>query len=250
MSPQTLFIIEWLNNNQGILAVVLFVITAIFGWFSGIFSALRRKPKFKLRVIDGPTFVTVMGTGRQFNNYTAHRTAIAIYLRITNTGSAPADIDNISIGYHWALQPFSKLWLKYSLGWFWLEQQAIAISDFQTSIGEHTKFYPFLTQHSVISGGRAETYLDVGRSTNGVVYFEQPESFGGCFPYSFKHNVKILIRVTDSFGGKHTRRFKIPRVTLSEARKYNPSFGLTFSILNGEEEPVELVTDHHGNLRS
>ena len=240
---------DWLNNNQGILAIILFAITAVYGWFSGIFSALRRKPNFKLRIIDGPTFVTVLGTGRQQETYVTHRTSVAIYLNITNVGSAPAGIDNVSIGYHWSLKPFSKLWLRYSLGWFWLKNQSIAITDFQVKIGGHIKYYPFLVQNSSISGSHAETYLEIGQATNGVVYFEQPESFGGCFPHAFKQKVKILVQVTDSFGGKHRRKFWIPRVNLKEARTYNPSFGLTLSTLNGEAEPLELDTDQHGNLR-
>ncbi|CAD7040469.1 hypothetical protein RHAB21_03051 [Pseudorhizobium halotolerans] len=248
MPPYVLSATEWLNNNQGILALALFAISAAYGWLSGIFSGLRRKPKFRLRVIDGPTFVTVMSTHGQQNGYATHRTAISIYLRVTNIGSAPADIDSVCVGYHWALRPFSKLWLKYSLGWFWLEQQAVAITDFQIQIGTNTKYYPFLTQVSAVSGARSETYLDVGRSTNGVVYFEQPESFGGCFPRSVGGKVRLAIKVTDSFGGQHIKKFWIPRVTLAEARKFNPTFGLTLSTLRGDREPTEPDTDNHGNL--
>ncbi len=248
MPPYLLSATEWLNNNQGILALALFAISATYGWLSGIFSALQRKPQFRLRVIDGPTFVTVMNTNRQQNGYATHRTAISVYLQVTNIGSAPADIDSVSVGYHWSLRPFSKLWLKYGLGWFWLEQQAVAITDFQAEIGTNIKYYPFLTQVSAVSGARSEIYLDVGRSTNGVVYFEQSESFGGCFPHSVLGKVRLSIRVTDSFGGKHMKRFWVPRLTLAEARKFNPTFGLTLSTLHGEREPTEPETDHHGNL--
>lgn len=47
---------KWSNDNQGIVSVAIFVFTIVFGWATGIFSALRRKPKFKLSLIDGPTF--------------------------------------------------------------------------------------------------------------------------------------------------------------------------------------------------
>ena len=37
----------------------------------------------------------------------------------------------------------------------------------------------------------------------------------------------VKVRVIDSFGGTHTKRFWLPVVTLEEARKYNPAFGTT-----------------------
>jgi len=225
-------IIKILNDNQGIVSVIIFAITIIFGWVSGIFSALMRKPKFKMSLIVGPTFCCTYKTGNTFNGFDAHRTCIALYLNIANIGSAASSIEKISIGYHWHLKPFSIQWLKFAIGWFWLDEQTIALDDFQIKIGERIKVYPFLIQQNSLSPNRSSTFLDVGRSTNGVVYFEQRESWGGCLPFCNQGKVSIKLKVTDTFGKAHTKSFKIPFFDLEEARKYNPTFGTTHFELN------------------
>jgi hypothetical protein len=39
---------KWSNDNQGVVSIAIFAATLLFGWASGTFSALRRKPKFKI----------------------------------------------------------------------------------------------------------------------------------------------------------------------------------------------------------
>ncbi|WP_429163970.1 hypothetical protein [Aeromonas rivipollensis] len=231
----------WTNENQGVLSVALFVITVIFGWFSGIFSALRRKPKFKIETIPGPTFCCTYLTGNKYQEYDAHQTAIAIYLHISNIGAAPSSIHKVRVGYHWNLIPWSMLWLKNAIGWFWIEHQAVALTDFQVEIGDNIKVYPFLTQKNHLSPARPVSFLEIGQSINGVVYFEQPESWGGCLPKSKKQLVKIKVEVTDVFGGRHKATIKVPAVTLEEARKYNPEFGNTLSKINNSEPAKDEV---------
>lgn len=225
----------WTNENQGVLTVALFIVTIIFGWFSGIFSALRRKPKFKIETIPGPTFSCTYLTGNKHNEYDAQQTAIAIYLYISNIGAAPSSIHKIRIAYHWNLTPWSLIWLKNTIGWFWIEHQAVAITDFQTRIGDSIKVYPFLTQKNYLSPAKSKTFLEVGQSTNGVVYFEQPESWGGCLPKSDKQQVKVKIEITDVFSRRHKATVKIPAVSLEEARKYNPEFGNTLLSIQSTE---------------
>jgi hypothetical protein len=72
---------------------------------------------------------------------------------------------------------------------------------------------------------------------NGVVYFEQSDSWGGCFPKVQNSRVRIKVRVLDTFGNKYTNTFWIPSVTLAEARKYNPAFGKTRAELHGKPLP-------------
>ncbi len=225
----------WLNDNQGVVGVAIFLATAIFGWASGIFSALRKRPNFKVSLIEGPTFCCTYHTGKMHGQYEAHRTGIALYLSIANVGSAASSIENISVGYHWHLRPFSLLWLKYAVGWFWLDKQAVALEDFQVAIGKNIKVYPFLTQRHHLSPAQADTFLEVGRSTNGVVYFEQAESWGRCFPSIRNGHVQLKVRIQDVFESKHTFTFKVPAVSLEEARKYCPAFGMTFLELHGEQ---------------
>jgi hypothetical protein len=231
----------WTNENQGILSVALFIVTVIFGWFSGIFSALRRKPKFKIDTIPGPTFSCTYLTGNKHHEYDVHQTAIAIYLHISNVGAAPSSIHKIRIAYHWNLTPWSLLWLKNSIGWFWIEHQAVALTDFQARIGDSIKVYPFLTQKNYLSPAKSETFLEIGQSTNGVVYFEQSESWGGCFPKSHKQQVQVKIEVSDVFGGRHKTTVKIPAVSLEEAIKYNPEFGNTLFNINSAESTSNEV---------
>ena len=47
---------KWFNDNQGVVSLSIFVATLVLGWVSGVFSALRRKLKFRLSLIAGPTF--------------------------------------------------------------------------------------------------------------------------------------------------------------------------------------------------
>ena len=78
------------NENQGVLAIGLFVLTILLGWTSGIFKALRRKPDLKMWTLPRPTFACVFGTGRKHNGYDAHSTGIALYLRISNSSDIPS----------------------------------------------------------------------------------------------------------------------------------------------------------------
>ena len=88
-----------LNENQGVLTVVLFVLTILIGWISGIFKAILRKPNLKIRVLPGPTFACVFGTGGNHNGYDTHSTGIALYLNISNVGLSPTEITQIKVGY-------------------------------------------------------------------------------------------------------------------------------------------------------
>jgi hypothetical protein len=230
---------KWLNDNQGVVGVAIFVATLALGWVSGIFSALRRRPKFKLSLIEGPTFCCTYQIGKLHGQHEVHRTGIALYLVLANVGSAASSIENISIGYHWHLRPFSVNWLRYTIGWFWLTNQSAALEDFQSKIGENTKVYPFLTQANFLSPARSETYLAVGKSTNGVVYFEQSNSWGGCFPTVRDGRVQVKVQVRDVFGKNHSAVFWVPAVTFEAARSFNPSFGKTLAELHGEPLPFD-----------
>ena len=230
---------DWVNANQGVVTIAIFMVTLALGWASGILTALRRKPKFKLSVLDGPTFCCTYPIGNKHGNFECHRTGIAIYLAVANIGSAASSIENISIGYHWNLRPFSLQWLRYSLGWFWLRNQVAALADFQVNIGENIKVYPFLTQKSTLMPSESTTYLEAGHSRNGVVYFEQSDSWGGCFPIVRNGVVAIKVRVFDVFGKEHAAKFNVPSVALEEARKYNPAFGKTLAELHGAPLPFD-----------
>lgn len=227
-------IASWLNDNQGVVSVALFVVALFLGWTTGIFRALRRKPRFRLSLTPGPTFCCTYPTGKKHGDFEVHRTAIALYLTVTNVGSAASTIQDVMVAYHWHLRPVSLQWLRYTIGWFWLKHQAVALNDFHVYIGGGIKVFPFLTQRNSLSSGEKSTFLDVGQASNGVVYFEQDDSWGGCFPTVQKGHVRIKISVRDVFGKSHTAKFLVPSVSLSEARRFNPAFGQTFAEMRGE----------------
>ena len=214
-----------------------------------MFKSLRSRPELRIEVIPGPTFVCVFGKGGKHKGYDTHSTGIALYLRVSNVGALPTSITSIKVGYHWKISPCRlKYWIRYRVGWFYLEAPTVSLADFQALIGENLKIYPFLLQRSAISGESSETYLEPGRSTNGVVYFEQSESWGGCFPASRRYRTKIRIVVSDTFGRQYGLTSKVDRVGLEAARRYNPKFGTTLSELHGETAPTEPMLDRNGNL--
>ena len=238
-----------LNENQGVLTLLLFIITLVLGWISGLFETLRQRPRLSVELIDGPTFCCTFPTGRQFKGFDAHRTGVALYLNITNVGSAPTDIAAIEVGYHWHLRPFSKQWLKYRIGWFWLRHQSLALDEFQAKIGGAIKIYPFLIQHNNVSPATPKTYLRIGESTNGVVYFEQTESWGRCFPIPIGVNTKVKLHIKDAFGKSYFSTHKVPIISLDEARRYNPRFGDTLEDLRDElihNRETEIVEPPEG----
>lgn len=218
-------VVLWLNNNQGVVSLTIFIVTLVFGWVSGIFSALRKRPNFKIETIEGPTFCCTYNTGNIFNGHDAHITAFALYLNISNIGSAPSSIEKIHIGYHWDLDPISWTWLKYKIGWFWLKNEIVILEDFRVEIGEHLKVYPFLTQKNYLAPIQVDKFLEVGKSNSGIVYFEQLESWGACFPLCTKGTVRVKIKVYDIFGKAHIKKVEIPLVNIDEAKKFNPYFG-------------------------
>jgi len=224
--------IEWCNQNAGFVSVLLFGATIILGWVSGIFKSIIKKPRFKIRLLPGPTFVTTFDTGEKHEGHEVHKTALALYLRITNVGTAPANIQRIGVAYHWNITKFNLLWIRYRLFWFWLRQQTVIMEDFSYDFGENLKVYPFLFQKSALLPSEGNSlYLNEGQNTIGVVYFEQEKSYGGCFPLPVKNKTKIKIAVEDSYGKQHLLKAKIPVVSLDEAMKYNQYFGQTYSHL-------------------
>lgn len=222
-------VIDWTNENSGFLTLALFVATLLLGWVSGIFRALMHKPRFKIGINQGPTFISSFPSGKEFNGAETHRTAAAIYLSVTNTGTAPAQIVSVRLGYH-------NHSFKYTFLWFWLNSTP-AISDFGHTIGKNLRVFPFLFQKNYLAAHPAATYLRPGQDTAGVVYFEQPVSWGGFKPRINKGKTKIKVLVKDSFGNRYTKKFTIDVVDLDYAKKFNSNFGNTLSLM--EENPLE-----------
>ena len=200
--------LELLNQNQGVVSVAIFVLTLFLGWVTGIFEALRRKPKLRLGLIPGPTFCTTFYTGEKRDGRDVHRTAIALYLRVANVGNAATSIENVALGYHWNLRPYSWLWFRYRIFWDWIEHPLITLTDFHVTLPEGSiKTYPSLFQGSAMLGKQTDTYLEAGKIVSGVVYFELDESWGGHAPAPRAGRTRLKVAVRDAFGTKTRRPF-------------------------------------------
>ncbi len=218
-------IIIWSNNNSGFVTVLIFVITILLGWVTGIFQSLRQRPKFKITVIEGPpTICSTFETGREYKEHKTHRTAISVYLNIVNIGSAASDIKSVQIGYH-------NHTIRHTFFWYWLKHSTNALEDFCVQVGDYIKVYPFLIQVGYLSPAQNNTFLEVGKSVTGISYFEQDESWGGFYPRESNKKVKVRVKVIDVFSRTHKATTLISKVDITEAREFNPQFGRTIESL-------------------
>ena|ERR1700730_16784302 len=172
-----------LNENQGVVSVALFVIGLFLGWVSGIFGALRRKPKLKLGLIPGPNLCTTFFTAEKHNGNAVHRTAISIYLQVANIGTLATSIENVALGYCWSIRSYNPMWLRYRIFWSWIDHPHITLEEFQAQFSDGSiKVYPSLFQGSWMTGKTVDTYLEPGKVVSGTAYFEIDKSWGGHFP--------------------------------------------------------------------
>ena len=222
-------IIDWTNLNSGFLTLVLFFATLILGWASGIFKALMHKPKFKIDLLPNPTFICTYPTTKNLDQKDTHRTAAVIYLKVTNIGAAPAQINSVQLGYH-------NYSLKYTFLWYWLNTTP-SIGDFGHTIGDNLRIFPFLFQKSILLPQTIHTYLQSGQEAKGIVYFEQLESWGGFKPRIKNGKTKIKIRVIDSYQKVYSGVFQINIVDIEYAKKFNTNFGNTLALL--DEHQIE-----------
>lgn len=215
-------IVKWTNSNQGFLAVLIFIFTLSFGWVTGIFGALRRKPKLKFEILEGPTFCCTFETGREHKEFRTHRTCFSLYLKIRNIGAADTTIEEIHIGY-------SSRMIGRRFRRIWLTNQTTALADFRVNIGDIVKVYPFLLQrNNLIPYPTGDAFISIGSIRTGVCYWEQEESYGGFFPQTDRNNcVKIKVRMIDAYHRRYARSFSIPMFSLEEARRFFPEFGMT-----------------------
>jgi hypothetical protein len=150
-------------------------------------------------------------------------------LRITNVGNAPSTIGKIKLGY--IKSDLKALWIASMLrnrNWI---TETISKDDFNVWFenSDRAKTIPFLKQRNYSYTNDTNTYLQEGRSQNGMVYFEQVEAFGNWMPRLSDDGLKasIVIEVKDAYNKKHIRKFDIKMVTPEHAFSYNSYFGQT-----------------------
>ena len=98
MNPTASDFIRWCNDNSGFVSIILFVATLIIAWAGGLFKLLRQKPRFALSLSPGPTFACTYLTGAKFGEYDVTRTFFALYLTISNRGTAAGTIQSAQLG--------------------------------------------------------------------------------------------------------------------------------------------------------
>ncbi len=217
-------IIEWTNNNSGFLGLLIFISTLLIGWISGLFKSFIKRPKFKIGVIKEATFGSIIDLDREHQGFPVHKSAFAIYLEITNVGSAPSSIGEIKLGY--LLSDFKPKW-RTSRVWI---SETFSKSDFRVEFknSEIVKAYPFLKQGTLYQPS-LDTYLEVGKTANGIVYFEQLEAFGSWMPRLNKDEITtdLKISIKDAFGKTHSMKFKIELKETDYTLKFSPYFAQT-----------------------
>lgn len=93
------------------------------------------------------------------------------------------------------------------------------------------KVFPFLRQvNQLLPHQNIETYLPVGKSKNGIVYFEENEAYGDLYPLrnKDKKTAPIIIEVKDAYGNSFKKKLNIKYVEPEEALTYNPDFAMTW----------------------
>lgn len=215
---------EWANENAGLVTLLCFLAALLIGWVTGIISKLMQIPRFSIRILPGPTVCSTFTIGKLPDNREVHRTAISLYLSISNRGSSAASINNVQIGLRSRAFP-------QCLRRYWLEE-VITRSDFCVDIGnDQMKIFPLLNQTSTISGKASKTYLRVGESVNGVAYFEQDDAWGSHYPSAHRGSTHVRVRITDGFGQRHMATVKVHVVAIDEARQFCRDFGKTLESL-------------------
>lgn len=221
-------IIKWFNNNSGFTSVVIFILSVFIMWVSGLFKFLSNKPILKIELVEmKPTFGCVFDLNKKQNGFPVNKSSFVIYLHITNIGQKPCSIERIKLGYIKSDLQY-KFLSKLKRQWI---PEIVCKDDFKIKFNDSDRVLvlPFLKQKNLSIKNSSDTYLTVGKSVKGMVYFEQNESFGNWLPRYNKDNktTNVKIEISDSFNNKYYKVFDIELVEPNFALEINPFFGQT-----------------------
>lgn len=182
------------------------------------------KPELTIELIPTPSFCSSFNSELPNETINIHRTAIILYLKITNMGNAPTEIGQIHVGYE-----------SMENNWHWLRDETTLLDDFTMPMGEKVKVFPFLKQSNFLMKNDIDTFLNPGQSCNGIVYFEQKASSGNLYPKMDENfKVRIQILVNDTKGHNWSIEQRIPKVKIDAAREHCPHFGKTLLLAQGD----------------
>lgn len=224
-------LIKWTNDNSGFLSVLLFLAAIVYGWGSGLFNSLIKKPKLKVRFIDKVSFYSFYFTGEKYevkeHNYTydLHKTGFVVYMSIANVGNMPTAIDKIYLGY--LKNKKYKFWDKR----IWLTQWH-ALEPFKIKMKNKTQIQvATLRIRDSENDNSNKSFINIGDSIVGIAYFEQETAWGNYNPITNEDkSANIKIRIKDTYGNNFYFKHKLKYMDLNKAREYNPNFGNIESI--------------------
>ena len=228
------YFIKWTNDNSGFLSLILFVVTILLGWVSGLFNSLIKKPKLKIRFIEKASFYCFFETGNQYyhpqlkENFELHQTGFAVYMSIANVGNMPTSIDKIYIGYY----PNSAKRDFFRKNINWLVQLHI-FENFKLEFKDSVVLIPPLRGKNEFFMNKNDDNLEVGKSSVGVAYFEQEEAWGNFNPKTINNEgeINVIVRIRDIYGKNYNFKTVLKPKSLEEARKMNSTFGDMINII-------------------
>ncbi|WP_047416512.1 hypothetical protein [Cellulophaga sp. Hel_I_12] len=219
-------IIDWTNENSGFLSLVLFAATILFGWLSGLFNSLIKKPKLKVRFISKVCFYSTFYVDEKHEPkegeiYDVHKTGFVIYASISNVGNMPTAIDKIYIGY----KKNKKFSLFERRKFIWLAQWH-SFTPFKTKMKNDSDLIYQSLRIKNFPTDNANDYLRIGESITGTAYFEQVKAWGNFSPLqNDDKSTDIKLKIIDVYGRKFIFDYKLEYLELEKARELNENFG-------------------------
>lgn len=222
-------IISWTNENSGFLSLILFVATIAYGWWSGLWSSLNKKPKLSIRFIDKVSFYSFYYTGDKWLNkelnteFKLHKTGFVSYMSIANIGNKPTSIDKIYLGYE--KNKSKSFWEKTEIEWIAQCHPAENFSIINKSNSTRIIVNNLRVKFNEI-GSNSDSELDIGKSSVGVAYFEQVSAWGNLNPKTTEDDsIRVIIKITDIYKKKYKFKTKLKKLPIEKAREFNPHFG-------------------------
>ncbi|MEY2639721.1 MAG: hypothetical protein RIR90_1203, partial [Bacteroidota bacterium] len=209
--------------NSGFVSVIIFIVGIVFAWFSGIITALRRKPNLSIRVINKATFYSIWDTDEYENktNNRLRKLAIAIYIRIANVGEKDTSIDKITVSYK--IQETKLLFFKRTM----ILSQWHLLNNITFGLEDKAIILRTLRQTDLVFGDNHNVdYLSVGKSLTGVAYFEQDKFWGSYEPIIEKDlTIRVKLKVKDVYSRVYIKHVDIPFKEIHEAQELSATFG-------------------------
>lgn len=219
-------IIEWTNDNSGFLSLILFLATILYGWLSGLFSSLIKKPNLKVRFISKVSFYSTYSTNEKYEPkkgevYDVHKTGFVVYIVISNIGNMPTAIDKIYLGY----KKNKKMNIFEKSKFVWLSQWH-AFTPFKTKMKNDSDLFYSTLRIKDYPTDTSDSYLRVGESITGTAYFEQVKAWGNYNPLQNEDkSTNIKLKIVDVYGNKFYSKYKLKFIELEKAREFNEYFG-------------------------